>query len=577
MRLAVPKLLSAALALSLLACDHGVMHVVKLPNGRVKEMWTEDGPEGRPTLREGLFQSFFPDGRRESSVEYHLGRKHGDASVWDRQGRLLFKGKYRDDFLVREIRMGADGKEMFDREYAVTSAPAKAAGPDGDSLPAVETCAWSEEGKVPLRQGLCRVDYTAGTAGKAATTLSTRYYAQGRLQGPAQAFYPDGARWMTGAYDRGAPDGFWSAWSPKDRPLWSGRFSAGLREGAWKEWFPGGRLRAESHWRGGRLEGEYHECYPSGRPRLACAYAGGRKQGEETAWYPDGRMLYSARYVAGKLQGDFRQWYADGRPRLQCRFRDGRKDGLSRVWDRGGGLIEEAGYAAGRLQGTYRAWTPDGKPLSVKEFRAGALAYDSKARELLNLLGVDSQGPLPAVPVGISGFYWGMDRKECLAALALIQTEPPREEAGVITARVTAFPDRRPTPARARLQLNPQGELWGIRLEIAQKNASDYFPLCEALEAELGGGLGVTGLRKEDGGARYSIERKRDWGSFSVTSGAPPVRQRLPVLSAETFSPGGPGWLRFSLSNNLYREYVNPANVSISPPAWREETFLAGR
>ena len=150
-------------------------------------------------------------------------------------------------------------------------------------------------------------------------------------------------------------------------------------------------------------------------------------------------------------------------------------------------------------------------------------------------------------------------------------------ESDGFSASIVAFADRRPTAARVRLQFNPQGELWGIKLDLQQKGAADYFPLCESLEAEVGGGLGTAGMRKGESDSPYYLTRRRDWGNFTVTSGSPAVRQQLPVLTAEAFSPGAAGWFRFSLSNNLYREYVNPANASISPPQWPPETFLAGR
>jgi antitoxin component YwqK of YwqJK toxin-antitoxin module len=559
------------LPLAFCACDQGVTHVLRMPNGRVKEMWTEKGPEGKPTMREGLFQSFHSDGRRESSIEYHLGRKDGEARIWDREGRLVFKGNYRDDFLVREIRFEPSGKKSFERAYTVRQKKVKTSGPDEDSLDAVETCAFSEGAAPPVRHGLCRIAYPDGAV------LSLRYYSQDRLQGAIQAFHPDGSRWLAGAYEKDRPDGAWCAWSPQGSPLWSGRFAEGLKTGAWKEWFPGGRLKSETSYKSGKQDGPYHECYPSGKDRLRSSWRAGRKDGAEIAFFPDGGKLYSARYVAGKLQGEFLQWYAGGHLRLQCRFMDGRKDGPSRVWDRGGGLIEQAFYAAGRLQGGYRSWTPDGKSLAVKQFRAGTVAYDSKAKELLNLLGIDAQGPSPAVPVGLEGFYWGMDRKECEGNLSLLQAQGVQADAEGISARIAAFSDRRPAAARLRLRFNAQGELWGIKLEVEQRGPSDYLKICENLEAELGSGLGATGLRKPEGSSRYDITRKRDWGTFTVTSGGPQVRQQLPVLSAEAFSPGTRGWFRFTLSNNLYREYVNPANASISPPVWREEAFLAGR
>lgn len=256
---------------------------------------------------------------------------------------------------------------------------------------------------------------------------------------------------------------------------------------------------------------------------------------------------------------------------MRCRFAHGRKEGLSRVWYPSGGLQEQAYYKGGRLDGAYRTWSPEGLPMAMKEYRGGALAFDSRAKELLDLLGADQL----RVPVGLMGFYWGMGAKECRANLGLYQAARVRADSGVMAADIVAFPDRKPTLAHIRLDFNAQGELWGIKLDLRQASSEDFFPLCENLEVEIGASLGTTGLRRS--GGAYSMVRKRDWGRFTVEAAQGGIRQDIPVLSAEGTGPGGAGWLRFSLGNNLYREYVDPASASISPPRWDGEGLLAGR
>jgi len=201
------------------------------------------------------------------------------------------------------------------------------------------------------------------------------------------------------------------------------------------------------------------------------------------------------------------------------------------------------------------------------------MAFDAKAKELLALLGADQL----RVPAGMMGFYWGMGRKECRANLGLYQASGVRADSDAIAADVVAFPDRKPTRARIRLAFNAQGELWGIKLDLRQETAADFFPLCENLEVEMGAALGSTGLSRTEARGKYAMTRKRDWGRFTVEAAAGGIRQELPVLSAEGYSPGGEGWLRFALENNLYREYVDPASASISPPRWDAENLFAGR
>lgn len=569
------KSLAAALCPWLIAClnacligceEPGTVHVVRHPSGKIKEMWTEKGRPGSPSVREGTFKSFHPDGSREGEIEYRGGRKNGPACFWHEDGRAAFQGEYRDDFLVREARWDAGGNPTVDRRYAVRPGRVKALGPSGDSLEVLETCAYLEDAGGSVRHGLCRMDYPGGKL------LSTRYYQHGRLQGQVKAWHPDGTPWMEGSYDRGAPTGAWKTLTRDGKPAWSASFARGEPSGTWQEWFADGKPKSRSSYKAGRLEGPYQEWYPNGMLRLRGDRRDGRREGAETAWYPDGGRLYEAAYLGGRLEGDFRQWHPGGVLRMQCRFQAGRKHGPSRVWHRQGGLMELARYDEGRLHGTYRSFAPDGRVLVTREFRGGALAFDSKAKELIELLGARDV----KVPVGAFGLYWGMTPAECRGALSVLQADGVRQDAETMAARAVVFADSLPRTARLRLRFNAQGELWQIHAEIAQQGDGDFFPLCERLEAEMGAELGKAVMRKAEGREGWLMTRKRDWGRFSVTQGAEiPVRQDLPVVTAEGHNPGPAQPFRFTLSNHLFREYVNPANASVTPPDWPEETFLA--
>ena len=556
----------------LCACDQGVVHLVRFPNGKIREMWTEKGISGQPTVRDGLFQSFLPDGKRESAIEYHDGMKTGSARFWSKDGRLRFHGKYREDFLVREKRFDDLGRNIIDRSYSIKSIPIKALGPDGDSVTADETCAWTDEkDQAQVKQGLCKLTYPDGKP------LSIRYFHLGHLHGPVKAWYPDGKPWMEGGYEKDIPTGNWRTWTPGGKPLWSCAYVQGEKDGLSQEWFPDGKPKSKARFKHGKQDGEYQEWYPNGKHRVRSEFQEGKREGLEATWFPDGAKLYTAQYLAGKLDGDFYQWYPGGRLRLHCKFREGKKDGPSRVWYRQGSVLEQASFHEGRLNGSYHTWGPDGTPLSSKEFHDGTVAFDSKAKELLELLGADQI----RVPVGLLGFYWGMSVKDCRANLSLLQATDPHVGKDDITAHLIAFADRRPTEARMRLQFNAQGELWGIKLDLLQRNSGDFFPICENLETEIGSELGTAGIRKGDGAVEYFLTRKKEWGKFSMTRGtgadsASTISQELPVVSAEGFSPGNKGWFRFSLANHLYREYANPAIISITPPRWPEEASLAG-
>jgi hypothetical protein len=234
--------------------------------------------------------------------------------------------------------------------------------------------------------------------------------------------------------------------------------------------------------------------------------------------------------------------------------------------------MEISTWRNGRPDGPWKSFAPDGRLLVSREYRGGELAFDSRARELLELLGAEDA----RVPVGAFGLYWGMTPQEARGALAVLGASGIRQDGDEMTARAALFEGKDSRAARLRIRFNAQGELWGMVAEIAGRRTGDLHPLWERFEAEVGVDLGRPQMKRSADG--FDVSRAREWGRFSATSGKEiPVRREMPVVTAEGWCPGGEGTFRFSLANHLFREYADAANASVTPPEWSEDSRLARR
>ncbi len=552
-----------------ISCKQETLHIRRFTSGQVKELWIETGRSQDSTVKDGVFQSFFPNHRLESKITYRNGRKNGLGEFWDRSGTLCFQGQYTDDFLIDEKRFNHKGESILHTTYTIRTLFTKALSPSGDSVKAIEKCAWTNpKEESSTRSGLCRLEYSLGSL------LAQRYYFHGKLHGEVKAWYPNGSNWLLGSYASDVPTGIWKTWSLQGKLLWSANYSNGIKDGIWEEYFPSGLLKKSMVYYKGKRNGIFREYYPTGKLKRRGAYQEGLRAGPEKTWYPNGNPLYSAMYVSDRLQGPFQQWHRNCKIELQCHFRNNEKSGQSRVWNKHGQLIELATFKSGKLNGPYQSWTPDGKLISTKEFKGGTLTYDSKAKELLAMFGADQI----RVPVGIFGFYWGMSPSACRSVLEISLATKIRSTKNEMTAHWMVFKESHPKDSRVRLQFNDQGELWGIKLDIYQKNSQELFSICTGIETELQAELGEAQYRKGEEDSSYFLTHNQNWGFFSVSLGTqPPITQDLSVIRAESLSPGNTGWFRFNLMNQLIREYTNPANASFTSPEWAEPENVAGR
>lgn len=59
-----------------------------------------EGQYDKDGKRHGIWVQYFPDGKKQSVMEYKHGLKHGYSIVYHANGSLYYRGEYKDDQMV---------------------------------------------------------------------------------------------------------------------------------------------------------------------------------------------------------------------------------------------------------------------------------------------------------------------------------------------------------------------------------------------------------------------------------------------------------------------------------------------
>lgn len=111
--------------------------------------------------------------------------------------------------------------------------------------------------------------------------LMTTSFANGKLDGPYRAFYPNGHLKEEGV------------------------FKNGLREDEWTCWFPNGNIRSHRSYAAGRLHGVQRVYYANGTLWLEYGMRKGEYEGPHTTWYDDGAVKATGTMTEGFVSGEW--------------------------------------------------------------------------------------------------------------------------------------------------------------------------------------------------------------------------------------------------------------------------------
>jgi len=105
----------------------------------------------------------------------------------------------------------------------------------------------------------------------------------------------DGALVERLPFREGRRDGLALAWYPDGAPRWERRFAHGRESGVHRGWYADGQIKFEERFTDGLVQGVAKEWFPDGTPYRAFTYVDGHEEGLQRMWYVDGEIR--ANYV----------------------------------------------------------------------------------------------------------------------------------------------------------------------------------------------------------------------------------------------------------------------------------------
>jgi antitoxin component YwqK of YwqJK toxin-antitoxin module len=264
------------------------------------------------------------------------------------------------------------------------------------------------EASDPLAFGLCVRELAAATvppmeACPAGTSPSQgeselRCETAGVPDGPYRSFYPSGAPFEVGRYEKGKRSGPFTQYHELGGVWATGSYEAGELDGRVVVTRPTGNARAKLAYRAGVPEGAWTFADPSGREAESLAFADGKpgvgkivrlvsgSDGDGVATYPTllglehgverttdrkGRLSAEVAYAGGSMDGPF-TFYDDDGGTTKGAYRDGASDGVWIATRADGTIASRATYAAGQLDGEFEVFDVHGAS-SLRRFKQGAM------------------------------------------------------------------------------------------------------------------------------------------------------------------------------------------------------------
>ncbi len=153
--------------------------------------------------------------------------------------------------------------------------------------------------------------------------------------GPYEAFYPTGARLMTGEFRNGDSVGLWQEWY-----LYGGkRFErtygrSGKLLGTFVTWMPNGdTVELRTYNDHGELDGRHVICWPeTGDLRQQGEYKGDRRHGPWQSWYRNGHIMNEREYDQGRHVGTWIEYAPDGIVASKCEYLRVLPPELATIW-----------------------------------------------------------------------------------------------------------------------------------------------------------------------------------------------------------------------------------------------------
>jgi antitoxin component YwqK of YwqJK toxin-antitoxin module len=298
--------------------------------------------------KQGIFKEYYENGNLKMEASYLDNQLHGYVREFNGSGELVLAMRYERGKIVEEG--DEDLKDFLDMRSA-----------------------YDEQGRLVFRGGyrdgtpvgIHRFYDTTGVVINAYlyNELGQKVSEgiideQGNRVGEWTDFYPTGEVKARGAYANNERSGKWTFFFQKGGIEQTGRFERGKFQGLWTWHYPNGNIWREESYFNGREDGEFIEYDSDGKILSKGNYINGEKDGE---WiYQVGDHEERGKYVIGLREGDWKYYYKNGQLKYEGYYSQGNPDKKHKYYYPSGVLKEEQYYEMGIREKNWKKYDPEG-------------------------------------------------------------------------------------------------------------------------------------------------------------------------------------------------------------------------
>lgn len=137
-------------------------------------------------------------------------------------------------------------------------------------------------------------------------------------------YFNNGKKNAEGHYLHQKRDSTWRFFSEVDGVLISEEFyKDGKKEGIAKNYYPEGGISETTTWKNGIKEGPWSSFMPDGKTKLSLNYKNNEKDGPVKCYFPNGKLWFAGRYVNGDASGTWIYFDDKGIPKKKEYYEKG--------------------------------------------------------------------------------------------------------------------------------------------------------------------------------------------------------------------------------------------------------------
>lgn len=315
----------------------------------------------KDSLKHGIWQEFYPNGKLKKEENYHEGQLHGLVKFYDLRGELLNAYRYESgslkdtavsieneiDFVEEFYNLRNEEGELIKRK----SGGFKDGIPIGvhrtyDSLGRVNSSRMYDRNGNLIAQGI--VNEEGDKLGD-----WTYYYSSGKVK-------------SKGKYRNNRRIGIWKYYFENGSVEQEGSFKRGVPDGLWKWYFITGELKREEYYKLGMEEGTSIEYDEEGNIIAQGSYIEGLKEDKwrYNFYFHTEEGIYKNNYKEGK----WFYYYNNGNKYFEGEFSQGLENGKHIYYHKNGKLKEVQYYIFGRKTKNWEFYDYYGTLLKILTF-----------------------------------------------------------------------------------------------------------------------------------------------------------------------------------------------------------------